>query len=112
MLTVYGIKQCDTCRKALKWLQRQGVDHRFHDLRVDGLDAAQVRGWLDSDFADQLVNRRSTTWRGLSEAEKASEGDDLVALLVEHPTLVKRPVFETGAVIAVGFKPDTLAPLL
>ena len=67
MLTVYGIKQCDTCRKALKWLTGQGIDHQFHDFRSDGLQADLVKNWLDSPFADKLVNRRSTTWRQLND---------------------------------------------
>lgn len=104
MITIYGIKQCDTCRKALKWAADQGLEHQFHDLRVDGLDAAQLRDWLASPFAERLVNQRSTTWRQLSEAEKSRSGDDLAALLLEHPALIKRPVFVAGgSVAAVGF---------
>ena len=112
MLTVYGIKQCDTCRKALKWLEANGIDHVFHDFRVDGLDAARVNAWLASPVADALVNRRSTTWRGLDEAQKASSGADLAALLLEHPTLIKRPVFEAPGLLAVGFDPARLKEAL
>lgn len=112
MLTVYGIRQCDTCRKALKWLHSRGIQHRFHDLRADGLDADRLRGWLQSEFADQLVNRRSTTWRKLDDGQKAAQGAALEALLLEHPTLIKRPVFERGRVIAVGFRPDALVAVL
>ena len=102
MLTVYGIRQCDTCRKTLKWLEQQGVEHHFHDLRADGLDRTMAKSWLGSDVADKLVNRRSTTWRQLDEAQRESK--DMAGLLVQHPTLVKRPVFERdGNVIAVGF---------
>ena len=108
MLTVYGIKQCDTCRKALKWLAGQGIAHEFHDLRQDGLDRERVSGWLESGFADVLVNRRSTTWRQLSDAQRATSGDELVQLLLDHPTLVKRPVFEREAIVAVGFRPAEL----
>ena len=92
MLTVYGIKQCDTVRKALKWLDQQGVEHTFHDFRVDGLSSELLQAWLDSEFSDKLVNRRSTTWRKLSEQQRQSEGDTLVNLLLEFPTLIKRPV--------------------
>ena len=109
MIVVYGIKQCDTCRKALKWLAAQDIDHNFHDLRVDGLEPRSLETWFASPFADQLVNRRSTTWRGLSDAEKNSSGAAMNALLLEHPTLVKRPVFVMdNEVIAVGFQPDAL----
>ena len=106
MLTVYGIKQCDTCRKALKWLEGR-VSHRFHDLRVDGLEREMVDAWLASDFSDRLVNKRSTTWRQLSEAERDAAGDELVNLLLANPTLIKRPVFVDGDVVAVGFGPET-----
>lgn len=113
MIRVYGIKQCDTCRKALKWLDAQDVPHTFHDLRVDGLEEELLGGWLATPFADQLVNRRSTTWRSLSEAEKAATGSALTGLLLSHPTLIKRPIFEKdGDVCAVGFKPEALSPHL
>ncbi|TVS10653.1 MAG: arsenate reductase [Wenzhouxiangella sp.] len=104
-LTVYGIKNCDTCRKALKWLDGQGRAYRWHDLRGDGLSTARVTAWLDAVGADMLVNRRSTTWRGLDdEARRAAMDPNLaVGILLEHPTLIKRPVFESGGSVAVGF---------
>lgn len=113
MITVYGIRACDSCRKALKWLEARGVDHRFHDLRSDGLDRARVSNWLASPFADGLVNRRSTTWRNLDETARAASGAALADLLLAHPTLVKRPVISAGPeagddVIAVGFNPALL----
>lgn len=111
MLTVYGIKQCDTCRKALKWLTAEGIDHQFHDFRVDGLQAELVRGWMSSDFADKLVNRRSTTWRQLSEQQQQFDADALLELLLQHPTLIKRPVFVSDDIVAIGFKPSELAEL-
>ena len=80
MLTVYGIKQCDSCRKALKWLTGQGIEHQFHDLRIDGLSADLLKSWLDSPFAGKLVNRRSTTWRQLSDEQRQSEGSALLEL--------------------------------
>jgi Spx/MgsR family transcriptional regulator len=111
MLTVYGIKQCDTCRKALNWLGQKGIEHHFHDFRSDGLEAGLLEEWLDSEFSDRLVNRRSTTWRQLSESQRQSQGQALIDLLLEHPTLIKRPVFERGKIIAIGFKPDELGGL-
>lgn len=111
MLTVYGIKQCDTVRKALKWLDQQGIEHRFHDFRTDGLQAELLQTWLDSDFSDKLVNRRSTTWRQLSDEQRQLEGKALLELLLEHPTLIKRPVFVTDDIVAIGFNPNDLAGL-
>jgi len=108
MLTVYGIRQCDTCRKALKLLVAEGIEHRFHDLREQGLEQAMLEQWLATEFAGQLVNRRSTAWRGLSASEKETQGPGLVKLLLAHPTLIKRPVFANGSVLAVGFDPQRL----
>ena len=108
-LVVHGLRNCDSCRKALRWLESEGVDHRFHDLRADGLERAQIERWMASPLADRLVNRRSTTWRGLDEGQRAAEGSALVDLLLEHPTLIKRPLLERdGALLAVGFDPGTL----
>jgi Spx/MgsR family transcriptional regulator len=108
MLTVYGIKQCDTCRKALKWLSAEGIEHQFHDFRVDGLEETLLRHWLESSFTDQLINRRSTSWRQLNDQQRELQGDAQVQLLLDHPTLIKRPVFVDGDIIAIGFKPKEL----
>jgi len=111
VLTVYGIKQCDTVRKALKWLDQQGIEHRFHDFRADGLSAQLLQTWLDSGFSDKLVNRRSTTWRQLSETQRRSEGENLLNLLLQYPTLIKRPVFVKQQIFAIGFNPKELEGL-
>ncbi len=104
MITVYGIKNCDTCRKAIKWLDAQGLKHRFHDFRADGLDAATLSDWIRDSGWEKLLNRRGTTWRNLSDADK--ECVDAVkaeALMVANLTLIKRPVFEGAGPILVGF---------
>ena len=108
MLTVYGIKQCDTVRKALKWLDQNGIEHRLHDFRADGMQIEWLQDWLDSGFSDKLVNRRSTTWRQLSEAQRQSEGEVMLNLLMQFPTLIKRPVFVTDQIVAIGFNPKEL----
>ena len=109
MITVYGIKNCDTCRKALKWLEAEGLEHRFHDFRKDGLDAEKVDAWLAAAGVDVLLNKRGTTWRKLDENDRvAAEADSgrLASLLVENPTLIKRPVFEEADRLLVGFGDD------
>lgn len=112
MITVYGIKNCDTCRKARKWLEAEGIAHSFHDFRADGLDEATVAGWLSELGDEALVNRRGTTWRNLSEAErKRAEGSGAAALIAANPTLIKRPVFDLGTRRLVGFAKDTQAAL-
>jgi len=112
-ITVYGIKQCDTVRKALRWLDDKGIAHQFHDLRVAGFDSATLEGWLLTTEFDSLVNRRSTTWRSLSDSEKQNtDPAHLSTLLLAHPTLVKRPVFVAGGkVLGVGFTAAVQADL-
>lgn len=104
-LTVYGIKACDTCRKALKWLDEQDQDYRWHDVRADGLERSNVESWLAALGPDALVNRRSTTWRGLDEDVRAAAMDPARAadVLLEHPTLIKRPVFVSDDRVLLGF---------
>ncbi|WP_338063092.1 Spx/MgsR family RNA polymerase-binding regulatory protein [Wenzhouxiangella limi] len=104
-LTVYGIKSCDTCRKALKWLEAHERAYRWHDLRADGVEIEQLQRWLAAVGAQALINRRSTTWRALSEAERLRAGDpeQAAGLLQANPTLIKRPVFESEGRVQVGF---------
>ena len=112
-LTVYGIKNCDTCRLTQRWLNERGISFTFHDLRVDGLTGELLTGWLESDQASKLVNRRSTSWRKLTEDEKQAAGDNPLPVLLANPTLIKRPVITDGdTVLAVGFSADNLEKLL
>ena len=111
-LTLYGLKTCDTCRKALKALEAAGRDAAFVDLRADERLPQRLPGWLDSVGAASLVNTRSTTWRGLSEAERARAETDPAGLLIDHPTLIKRPVIDTAdGAVHVGWTPQTRAAL-
>jgi len=104
MLTLYGIANCDSCRKARKYLDALQVSYRFHDLRADGLEADLIRDWLDALGSEALVNRRSTSWRRLTEADRArADGPDLPGLLMQHPTLVKRPLLHGGRTCIAGF---------
>ncbi|TNE34541.1 MAG: arsenate reductase [Alphaproteobacteria bacterium] len=111
-MIIYGIRNCDTCRKALKWLEEEGIEHRFHDFRKDGLAQEKVAGWLRTAGADILVNRRGTTYRKLADDEKAAlDGPGAAALLTAQPTLMKRPVFETASGLVIGFKDTEKAAL-
>ncbi len=104
MPTLYGIPNCDTVRKARRWLSGHGVNHAWHDLRADGLDPARVERWLDAVGDAVLVNRRGRTWRQLPEATRENpDPAALRALLLEQPTLIKRPVLEDGDDVVVGF---------
>ncbi|MCG8493918.1 MAG: arsenate reductase [Sneathiellales bacterium] len=105
MITIYGIKNCDTVRKALKWAEEQGIESRFHDFRKDPVDAEMVQSWMEAVGKDILINKRGTTYRKLDEAGKQTlEGEGAYALLAEQPTLMKRPVFDLGEAYIVGFK--------
>jgi len=105
MLKMYGLKNCDTCRKAMRWLESEGIAFDFVDVRKDGIAESDVSRWAKSAGVDQLLNRRGTTWRGLSDADKSKgEGAGAVALMAEHPALIKRPVFDRAGDIRVGFK--------
>ena len=104
MITIYGLRACDRCRAARRHFDRTGIAYRFHDLRDDGVSEELVREWIGRVGADRLVNRRSTSWRELSaERRHAVDGGDAVAVLVETPTLVKRPVIDLPETCLVGF---------
>ncbi len=112
MMIVYGLKNCDTCRNAIRWLDAEGIAYEYRDVRKDRLDADDVRRWLNAVGSDVLLNRRGTTWRNLDDADKEYGSDDnLVALLVKHPALIKRPVFINDADVIVGFKAEQKAAL-
>ncbi|MDA8637339.1 arsenate reductase [Rhodospirillales bacterium] len=104
MLKVYGIKNCDKCSKARKWMEANGMLHTFLDVRSDGISESDLERWADTAGIDKLLNRRGTTWRGLSDAEKeAADGGTAIALMMMHPALIKRPVFDDGKNVFVGF---------
>ncbi len=110
MTTIYGIPNCDTCRKARKWLDEHSVEHEFHDIRVDGLEIQAIHRWAKHVGWEKLLNTRSQTWRKIAQANRESidEGRAL-ALMFEQPTLIKRPVLECGKEILVGFSEDDYA---
>lgn len=108
-LHLYGIRNCDSCRSALKWLQTRNVPHTFHDFRQEGLSRELLKSWLASDHSEYLINRRSTSWRQLTDEQKQAAGTDPLALLLEQPTLIKRPVITDGeTILDIGFSPAHL----
>ncbi|MEO0673255.1 MAG: ArsC/Spx/MgsR family protein [Pseudomonadota bacterium] len=106
-VTLYGLKSCDTCKKALTALDAAGVEHAFVDIRAEADLTAKVPRWLEAVDAQTLINTRSTTWRGLSDAEKARAEGDPAELLIANPTLIKRPVIEAGRQVHVGWSAAT-----
>ena len=104
MLTLYGIRSCDTCRRAKKFLEDRNIDFRFHDLREDGLDIQMLERWSARIDWERLLNRKSLTWRKIPEADRSDMTKDRAfAEMLDRPTLVKRPVLEHADFFAVGF---------
>jgi Spx/MgsR family transcriptional regulator len=105
MITVYGLKNCDTCRKARKWLDAEDRPHHFRDIRAEPVDREKLQQWADAVGWEVLLNRRGTTWRGLPEAEKVGvDAEKAMVLMHQYPALLKRPVFEAEGTVIVGFK--------
>lgn len=104
MMILYGISNCDTVRKARKFLESAGHSFQFHDFRKDGLSTETIQTWLTyTDYSD-LINKRSTTWKQLSNSEQAAIDDQDLTLLTQHPTLIKRPVLQLDQRLLIGFK--------
>ncbi|GMM60978.1 arsenate reductase [Novosphingobium pituita] len=109
-LTLYGIPNCDTVKKARVWLDGKGLAYTFHDYKKQGADAAQVARWVEQAGLDKVLNKAGTTFRKLADADKADLAADLtgekaVALMVAQPSLIKRPIVEYPGGLVVGFKP-------
>lgn len=109
-MKIYGIRNCDTVKKARKWLDQQGLDYQFHDLRKDGLDDALLTRWEQALGWETLLNRRGTTWRNLPEEVRANiDAQSAHSIMLEHPSIIKRPVVEHEGTVSVGFKADDWA---
>jgi arsenate reductase len=101
---IYGITNCDTVKKARRWLDAHHVTYQFHDFKKQGIDRATLKNWIDELGLDVILNRRGTTWRNLSPSQKNTlQRNTAVELLRQYPTLIKRPVIETDSQILVGF---------
>ena len=112
VITVYGIASCDTCRKALKWLAKQGIEHRFHDMREHGIDGVTLNEWINELGWDRLLNRRSASWRQLPEAMREHVSPVSAAtLMLANPTLIKRPILDLGGQRLIGFGRDEIEAL-
>jgi Spx/MgsR family transcriptional regulator len=111
---LYGIPNCDTVKKARVWLDAQGREYAFHDYKKEGADPERIASWIAAAGLDTVVNRKGTTFRALSDADKALAADAATApaLLAAHPSVIKRPIAEHTGGILVGFKPDEWAAAL
>lgn len=105
-VTIHGIKTCETMRKARAWLDDNGVDHRFHDYRVEGISEDVLRGWVGAVGWETLLNRSSATFRALAPAEREGlDAEKAMRLMLSEPTMIKRPVLDVDGRLIVGFKP-------
>ncbi|MET0529191.1 MAG: ArsC family reductase [Microvirga sp.] len=105
--TLYGIKNCDTMKKARAWLDANGVAYAFHDYKASGIDRARLEGWARDVGWDTLLNRAGTTFRKLPDAEKAEIDErKAIALMTDQPSLIKRPVLDLSGRLVVGFKAE------
>lgn len=112
MITLYGIPNCDTVKRAQRWLAARGIDYRFHDFRRDGLDAARLTSWTRELGWEALVNTRGLTWRRLPATEKANLTEArAIKLMLAQPTLIKRPLLDLGRRRYVGFDPHRYGEL-
>ena len=108
MITLYGIRNCDTMKKARKWLDEQAIDYRFHDHRRDGLDPKQLKAWEKEIGWETLLNRRGQIWRKLPEAVRSAiDRETALEIMQENPGIIKRPLLDLGDRRIVGFKPET-----
>jgi arsenate reductase len=104
---IYGIKNCDTMKKARAWLDARGVAYSFHDYKAEGIDRAQLEGWAGQLGWETLLNRTGTTFRKLPDADKANLDErKAVALMLDQPSMIKRPVLDLDGRLIVGFKPE------
>ncbi len=109
-VTIYGIRNCDTMKKALAWLDGHGVDYTFHDYKKQGVGREALRRWCAAAGWETVLNRAGTTFRKLSDEDKAGlDEEKAIALMLSQPSMIKRPVLETGETVEIGFKPERYA---
>jgi arsenate reductase len=107
MTVIYGIKNCDTMKKARAWLEARKVPYQFHDYKAEGIDRARLEGWVKALGWETLLNRAGTTFRKLPDKDKEVLTEKkAIALMLAQPSMIKRPVIEKGARLLVGFKPE------
>lgn len=107
MITIYGIKNCDTMKKARTWLDEHNVSHEFHDYKAKGIDASTLDGWIGKVGWEVLLNKAGTTFKKLDDAQKENlDAAKAKALMLEQPSMIKRPVLDVDGKLTVGFKPE------
>jgi Spx/MgsR family transcriptional regulator len=111
-VTIYGIKNCDTMKKARAWLDKKGVAYAFHDYKAAGIDRGRLEGWTAKAGWETLLNRAGTTFRKLPDKDKDGLTEKkAIALMLDQPSMIKRPVLVIGGKLLVGFKPEQYAEI-
>ena len=106
-LTIYGIKNCDTMKKARTWLDQKGIAYGFHDYKSEGIHRAHLERWIDAAGWETVLNRAGTTFRKLDDGAKTDfDREKAISLMLEQPSMIKRPVLEAEGTIIIGFKPE------
>jgi len=109
-VTIYGIKNCDTMKKARGWLEEHGVAYDFHDYKAVGIDRGHLESWIDRAGWETVLNRAGTTFRKLPDAAREDlDREKAIALMLDQPSMIKRPVLEADGKLLIGFKPDLYA---
>ncbi|MCJ8149058.1 ArsC family reductase [Shinella sedimenti] len=106
-VTIYGIKNCDTMKKARTWLDAKGVAYRFHDYKAEGIDAESLKRWVERLGWETVLNRSGTTFRALPDADKQGlDAGKAIALMLAQPSMIKRPILDRDGALTAGFKPE------
>ncbi len=112
MIKIYGIPNCDTIKKARKWLTDNGYEYEFHDYKKQGVPEKELKAWVKQLGWDVLLNKRGTTWRKLDDSVKDSvDEQSAIQIMLENPSIIKRPVLVSGKTLLVGFKADDYSQL-
>ncbi len=113
MIIIYGIPNCDTMRKARRWLEDNGVEYEFHDYRKNGVPEQKLKSWVKQAGWEAVLNRRGTTWRKLDDSVRNGiDAASAIGIMLEQPSIIKRPVLESGRTLLIGFDPEKYRQLL
>ena len=113
MIKIYGIPNCDTMKKARKWLDNNNLEYEFHDYKKQGVPDKNLKKWVKGAGWDIVLNKRGTTWRKLDDSIKDNINEDsAIQVMLDNPSAIKRPVLESGKILLVGFKEDEYKNLI
>ena len=113
MIKIYGIPNCDTMKKARRWLDSNGVEYEFHDYKKHGVPAEKLKNWVKQEGWEAVLNKRGTTWRKLDDRTRESiDESSAINIMLEHPAMIKRPVLEAAGTVLIGFREADYSQLI